>query len=61
MSEDIHEQKVKKAAIVALISLSREATIKGSKEIETEIRRALEESLIRIPWLVLENVIVAEE
>jgi len=61
MSEDIHEQKVKKAAIVALISLKREAQTKSSKEIETEIRRALEESLIRIPWLVLEDVIVAEE
>jgi hypothetical protein len=61
MSEDINEQKVKKAAIVALISLKREAKTKSSKEIETEIRKVLEESLTRIPWLVLENVIVAEE
>ena len=61
MSDDIHEQKVKKAAIVALISLKREAKTKSSKEIETEIRMALEESLTRIPWLILENVIVAEE
>ncbi|UCE16173.1 MAG: hypothetical protein JSV12_00700 [Candidatus Bathyarchaeota archaeon] len=61
MSEDIHEQKVKKAAIVALISLKCEAKTKSSKEIETEIRRALEESLTRMPWLILENVIVAEE
>jgi len=61
MSEDIHEQKVKKAVVVALISLKREAKIKSSKEIETEIRKALEESLTRIPWLVLENVIVVEE
>jgi hypothetical protein len=38
--------------MVALISLKREAKIKGSKEIETEICRALEESLIR-PRLVL--------
>jgi len=61
MSEDIHEQKVKKAAIVALVSLKREAKTKSSKEIETEIRKALEESLTRIQWLVLESVIVAEE
>ena len=61
MSEDIHEQKVKKAAIVALISLRREAKIKSIKEIETEIRKALEEGLMRMPWLVLENVIVVEE
>jgi hypothetical protein len=61
MSEDINEQKVKKAAIVALISLKREAKTKSSKEIKTEIRKVLEESLTRIPWLVLENVIVAEE
>lgn len=61
MSEDIREQKVKKAAVVALISLKREAKTKSSNEIETEIRKVLEESLTRIPWLVLENVIVAEE
>ncbi len=61
MSKDVHEQKVRKAAIVALFSLKREAQTKSSKEIETEIRKALEESLSRIPWLVLENVIVAEE
>jgi hypothetical protein len=61
MSKDLHEQKIKKVAIVALISLKREAKTKSSKEIETEIRKVLEESLTRIPWLVLENFIVAEE
>jgi len=61
MLEDTHEKKVKKAVIVALISLKREAKIKASNDIETEIRRVLEESLVRIPWLVLENVIVAKE
>lgn len=61
MSEDVHEQKLKKAAVVALISLKRESKIKGSTEVETEIRKVLEESFTRIPWLVLENVIVAEE
>ncbi len=61
MSKDIHEQKVKKAAVVALISLKREAKTKSSKEIETEIRKALEESLMKIPWLIFENVVVVEE
>ncbi len=61
MSKDIHEQKVKKAAVVALISLKREAKTKSSKEIETEIREALEESLMKIPWLIFENVVVVEE
>jgi len=62
MSEDMHEQtKVKKAAIVILINLKREAENKSSEELETEIRKALEEPLGMIPWLVLENVIVVEE
>jgi len=61
MSEDMHEQKVKKAAIVALISLKREAENKSGEELETEIRKALQEGLVKIPWLVLENVIVVEE
>jgi hypothetical protein len=52
---------VKKAAVVALVNLKREAQTKSNKDIETEIRKALEESLSKIPWLVLENVIVAEE
>lgn len=61
MSEDIHEQRVKRAAIVALISLKREAKAKSSKEIETEIREALQERLTRIPWLILEKVIAVKE
>jgi hypothetical protein len=61
MSEDIHEQKVKKAAIVVLISLKSETENKGREELETEIRKALEEGLMRIPWLVLENVIIVGE
>ena len=61
MSKDMHEQKIKKAAIVALISLKREAENKSGEELKTEIRKALEEGLVRIPWLVLENVIVVEE
>ena len=61
MPEDMHEQKVKKAAIVVLISQKREAENKSKEELETEIRKALEEGLGRIPWLVLENVIIVEE
>ena len=61
MPEGIHEQKVKKAAISVLISLKRETENKSSEEVETEIRKALEEGLVRIPWLVLENVIIVEE
>jgi hypothetical protein len=59
MSEKIHAQKMKKAAVVALIRLEREAQTKNSKEIENEIREVLEESFTKIPWMVLENVIVA--
>ncbi len=61
MSEDVHEQKAREAAIVILISLKNEAKIKSNKEIEIEIRNALKEGLARLPWLVLKNVIVVEE
>jgi len=62
MSEDVHEKTtVKKAVIVALISLTQEAENKTGKELETEIRKTLEESLLRIPWLILENVVIVEE
>ncbi len=61
MSEDIHEQKVKKAAIVALISLKREAQTKSSKEIEAEIRKVLKDGLSMVPWLRLESIVVVEE
>lgn len=60
MSGDIHEQKGRKAAVVALISLKGEAKTKNSKEIETEIRKQLEASLAKIPWLVVESVVFAE-
>jgi len=52
---------VKKAVIVVLISLKHEAEHKTKKELETEIRKALAEGLARIPWLILENVIIVEE
>jgi hypothetical protein len=58
MSEEIDAQKMKKAAVIALIRLDREAQTKSSKEIENEIREVLEESFTRIRGLVLENVIV---
>ncbi|MDH5451085.1 MAG: hypothetical protein OEX77_09370 [Candidatus Bathyarchaeota archaeon] len=62
MSEDIREQtKRKKAVLVVLISLAREVENKTAGELETEIRKTLEEGLARIPWLVVENVVVVEE
>jgi len=60
--EDAHAQTpVKKAAIVVLISLAHEAEKKTSKEFKTEIQKALEEGLARIPWVVVEKVIMLEE
>ena len=62
MSEDEHAQNTaKKAAIVVLISLAHEAENKSSEELETEIRKAVLKSLARIPWVVVENVIIVEE
>jgi hypothetical protein len=61
MSEDMYETKIRKAVIVLLISLKREAENKSSKELKTEIRKALEKGLLGIPWLVLDNVTVVEE
>ena len=61
MPEHMHEQKFKKAAVVVLISLKREAENKSSEELETEIRKTLKEALLKIPWLVLENVVIVEE
>lgn len=62
MSEDTHEETtVKKAVIVVLISLTQEAEHKTGKELETEIRKMLEEGLLRIPWVILENVVIVEE
>ena len=54
-------EKVKKVAIGVLISLKREAENISSEEVETEIRKALEVGLLRIPWLVLKNVMIVEE
>ncbi len=53
--------KVKKVAIGVLISLEREAENISSEELETEVRKALEAGLLRIPWLVLKNVMIVEE
>jgi hypothetical protein len=52
---------VKKAAIVIFISLAHEAEKKTSEELKTEIQKALEEGLARIPWVAVEKVIVLEE
>ncbi len=51
----------KKAVILVLISLEHEAENKSSKELETEIRKALEEGLAKIPWVAVEEVIVLQE
>ncbi len=61
MIEEIQEQNPRKVAIIALISVTLEAKIERSKEIETEIRKAFEESLARISWIDLENIIVVEQ
>lgn len=62
MSEEVYEQaEVRKAAIVILINLRREAASKGSSELEAEIRKSLEEALVRIPGLVVKDIIVVEE
>jgi len=47
--------------IVVLVSLTHETENQNRKELETEIRKALEEDLARIPWLILENVIIVQE
>ncbi len=44
-----------------LISLKREAENKRSEELKTEILKALEETLMRIPCVVLEDFVVVQE
>ena len=62
MLEDTHVRNtVKKAAVVVLISQAHEAEKKTIKELKTEIRKAIEEGLARIPSVVVEKVIVIEE
>jgi hypothetical protein len=62
MFEGVNKQTSgKKAVLLVLIRLAREAENKPPKEIETEVRKALEKDLARIPWLDVENVIVVEE
>jgi hypothetical protein len=62
MSEGLHEKTTaKKAVIVVLVSLTHDVEHKTRKELETEIRKTLEGGLLRIPWLILENVIIVEE
>jgi len=60
--ENEHAQTLsKKAAIVVLIKLAHEVEKKTSEELKTEIQKALEEGLARIPWVAVEKVIVLEE
>ena len=62
MPKDINEQiRGTKAVLVVLISLAQDAENKTPEELETEIRKAVEEGLARIPGLVVEKVIVLEE
>ena len=62
MSKETHEQTtVKKAAIVILISLVHDEKKKDIEELKTEIHKAIEEGLARIPRVVVEKVIVIEE
>ena len=62
MFEGVNKQIIdKKAVLLVLIRLAREAENKPPKEIETEVRKALEKDLARIPWLDVENIIVVEE
>jgi hypothetical protein len=62
MFEGVNKQTSgKKAVLLVLIRLAREAENKPPKEIETEVRKALEKDLAGIPYLDVENVIVVEE
>lgn len=61
ISEDSHEKRIKKAAIVILITLKREAKNKNSKEFETEIRKTIEQALARIPYVTVDNVTIVKE
>ncbi len=62
MSEEMDKQtKGKKAVLVVLITLAGEAENKTTEELVNEIREALEGDLAKIPWLVVENVIIVEE
>jgi len=45
---------------VVLISLAHEAEKKTIEELKTEIQKALEEGLARIPWVAVEKVIILE-
>ena len=62
MPKDINEQiRGTKAVLVILISLAQDAENKTLEELETEIRKALEKDLARIPWVAVENVIIVKE
>ncbi len=63
MSEDTPEgaRRVKKAVILAVISLTHEAENKSREELETKIRKVVEKGLESIPWIVVENVIIVRE
>jgi len=59
ISEDVNEKRTKKAAIVILFTLKREA--ENSKESETEIRKTIEQALVRMTFVTVDNVIIFKE
>ena len=62
MFEDTNEQSgVKKIALVVLLSLKREAEKRSSEELKTVILEAIKEGLGKVPWLVLEDLVVVQE
>ncbi len=62
MFEEMNEQnEAKKIALVVLISLKREAEKRSSEELKTAILEAIKEGLVRVPWLVLEDVVLVQE
>lgn len=62
MSENIHSQiKGKKAVLIVLLSLAHEAKNMRKGELAAEIRKGLERTLAKMPWVGLKNLIIVEE
>jgi len=59
-SEDLHEKRIKKIAIVILITIKREAENKNSKESETEIRETIEQALAKMTYVTVDNVTIVK-
>jgi len=62
MSDGKNKQtEAKRAAIVVLINLQREAQDNSSTELKARILKALEEGFKSVPWALVEDVIVVQE